>query len=332
MSEKFINLDLPLSINLKALKFNTQNPCLTINNMFNMDITTQIQNETYQEDELTFTSPEDIYKEHLPIIFFIFKHTKVVLYFFGFPGNILSCIMWLRRPLLHSSGCYLAALSISDLIFLVLSFVYDLQITWDVRTLNVPVVCQVFPVIYLTVQYMSPLLTMAFTVERFISIRFPLKRRVFCTVKRAILIIVLLTNLSIMISSIQAYFWVYDDKIHLCLARDDDKLWTNWNWATESTMFMFVPFVILIINIALILQMKKSKRVARRLYGAPKRQRSTTTKMLLVVSFYLICTTLPVSIIYALNVRYPPGVIGDFINDPVWQAHFRYTTGQRGCI
>jgi hypothetical protein len=65
-----------------------------------------------------------------------------------------------------SSGCYLAALAAGDFLFLLMHLVFELHAAWDVPTLKAAVVCETFPVLFLALQYLSPLLVLAFTVER----------------------------------------------------------------------------------------------------------------------------------------------------------------------
>jgi len=55
---------------------------------------------------------------------------------------------------------------------------------------------------------------------------------------------------------------------------------------------------------------------------------SATTFMLLAVSFYLIITTLPVTICYALSLSFPEGdaaAAPDYAADPTWRRHFVYS-------
>ena len=53
---------------------------------------------------------------------------------------------------------------------------------------------------------------------------------------------------------------------------------------------------------------------------------SATTFMLLAVSFYLIITTLPVTIFYSLALSFPQGDpdVRDYDTDPTWRRHFIY--------
>ena len=273
-------------------------------------------------------TPNDLYNKHIPIITILPKYLKVVMYIFGFPGNIMACILWLQRPLLHSSGCYLAALAISDLLVLTLSVIYDLENIWNQRTLRFPVICQLFPVLFMAVQYMSPLLTLAFTVERFISCRFPLQRRLYCTVKRATIIILIIAVFVLMAGGIQSYIWNYYYEQKLCTPRPElDDLRAKWAWATEAFMFMLVPLLILVVNVLLMFTIRKSKRLARQLYGIIPKHKTATTDMLLVVSFYLIFTTLPVTVVYAMyDVFIPSGdaCFRDNEENLEWKNHFRY--------
>lgn len=274
-----------------------------------------------------------VYEKYIPEKFVIPKVLKTILYVFGFPGNILACILWLQKPMLHSSGCYLAALAVSDVIFLIMSLMYDLTLYWKMKILDFPTICQLFPCLYLSVQYLSPLLTLAFTVERFISIRFPFKRRIYCNIKRAVCVILTLVALSLGVAGIQIYFWHYDYHSETCVNKFElVYLSEKWTWITECVMFMFVPVVILLFNILLVVTMRNSSRRAQELYGPmPPKQRTATTKMLLVVSFVLIFTTIPVSIAYSLNEKFPAGdsnSINNIADDVTWQRHLNFVLTQ----
>lgn len=268
-----------------------------------------------------------IYDKYLPIINSSSKYTRFLVYILGYPGNLLAFLVWIRKPMLQSSGVYLATLALSDLLFLILDLPYSLQTEWNVFVLNVPIVCEGFTVVYLAAQYMSPLLTLAFTTERYIAIKFPLKRRMYCTVGRALCMSICIALLSLGLCGIQGYFWKYDVELKECLRRLGDstqELWETWTWVTEMIMFLCVPLIILILNLLVIFEIRKSRKVALKLNRILFKTNATTT-MLLAVSFFLIITTLPVSIAYALYDSFPPGNdIIDIETSATWQAHFRY--------
>jgi len=98
-----------------------------------------------------------------------------VWYTVGIVGNVLSALVWLQRHMRrnNSSAVYLATLSINDTLFLLLHILLDLKEAWHVRTLDYPVVCETFSVVYLVTQYLAPTLVLGFTVERFIAVCYP---------------------------------------------------------------------------------------------------------------------------------------------------------------
>lgn len=275
------------------------------------------------------TDENSIYEKYVPGINSSSKYTRLVIYALGYPGNLIAFLVWIRKPMLQSSGVYLAALALNDLIFITLDLPYCLHTEWSVFVLNVPLICECFTVVYLAAQYMSPLLTLAFTIERYIAIRYPLKRRWYCTVRRALCTSTCIAIFSLLLCGIQGYFWNYNTTYGQCMRREStDRLWETWTWCTEMIMFLCVPLIILTLNLLVIFEINKSRKVAMKLNRILFKTNATTT-MLLAVSFFLIVTTVPVSIAYALYDSYPPGdSLKDIENNPTWQAHFRYYTAR----
>jgi hypothetical protein len=127
------------------------------------DITSSVSSE-YER------SVAELYSNYRPAIGLVDKYVTPVWYAIGFPGNLLSFAVWSRPKMRPSSGCYLAALAAADFLFLLMHLVFELQSAWDVPTLKSAVVCELFPVIFLALQYLSPLLVLAFTVERLVVV------------------------------------------------------------------------------------------------------------------------------------------------------------------
>lgn len=260
---------------------------------------------------------------------FIDKTLSPIIYILGFPGNILSFMIWIRPRMRHSSGVYLAALALVDCIFLILHVLYELEKLWEVRTINLPVICESFGVIFLTFQYLAPLLVLAFTVERYISICHPFKRERFCTTRRAEIVAVGLAIISLLICAIQGYFWTYGEQgcevRAAALYGGNRSLWNIWSWATELLIFLVVPLSVLFFNVLVILEAKRlSKYEQTQLHGRSQKT-SATTIMLLAVSFYLIFTTLPVTVVYVsvLNFEKGPECV-DQEEDPTWKKYYMY--------
>ena len=260
---------------------------------------------------------------------FIDKTLTPIIYAFGFPGNILSFLIWIRPRMRHSSGVYLAALALVDFIFLLLHVLFELEKIWEVRTINMPVICEIFPVIFLTFQYLAPLLVLAFTIERYISICHPFKRERLCTTRNAEIVSVVLACISLGICLIQGYFWTYEDgecDVRIAALRGQNySLWTIWSWTTELLLFLVVPLSVLTFNVLVI---KEAKRLSNyehtQLHGRAQKT-SATTIMLLAVSFYLIFTTLPVSVMYVSVVNFGTGPdCGVQDENSTWRKHYIY--------
>lgn len=277
----------------------------------------------------------EIYAIHNPGQAAVDKYVTPIIYILGFPGNILAFLVWIGKRMRHSSGCYLAALAVSDLMFMTLHVLFELVNVWNMAILDVPVICEMYAVFFLWSQYYSPLLVLGFTVERYISICHPFRREKLCTTRRAVIVIVLLCLLSLGLCAIQGYFLMYDYEQRICTMRKSvtdgglESVWSIWTWVTEMLIFLLVPVVVLGVNIRVI---KEARRIGREesmrsLKGTP-RKNSATTLMLLAVSFYLIVTTLPVSIMYALNYSFLEGSMTmtdeEIQNDVTWQQHFAY--------
>lgn len=250
------------------------------------------------------------------------RYVTPFIYLVGFPGNILSFIIWIQKRMRHSSGCYLAALALDDFVFLSLHVVFELHMAWQVHLLNTTMVCQVFPIVFMASQYLGPLLVLGFTTERYISICHPFRREKYCTVRRAKIVIAILVVLAICLSAVQGYFYT----MHAGSLNNDTSTSSNdthqqsmdcgprpevsaggttslmllWNLSIEILTFLLVPLAVLSLNILVIAELRRMSRVESHTLQSHSQRTSATTVMLLAVSFYLILTTLPVTIVYSL--------------------------------
>jgi hypothetical protein len=279
-------------------------------------------------------SETEFYERFCPERTVVDKYITPLIYIIGFPGNILAFIIWMKRRMRHSSGYYLASLALVDFLFLALHVVFELQEVWGVNTLNVPVFCEVYTIVFLASQYLSPLLVLGFTVERYISICHPFKREHYCTTTRAKIVTVCLAGLCLALCGIQGYFWHFDTNYGVCTIRDvvaiggTDSLWSIWTWVTETLLFLIVPLLVLLFNVLVIREAKRLSDFEHKQLRSRNQRSSATTIMLLAVSFYLIATTLPVTIVYVLYFSFPIGDLSlsydEIAIDPVWQSHFSY--------
>jgi len=96
-----------------------------------------------------------------------------VIYATGIPGNVLSAIVWLRRPLTggNTSAVYLAALAINDLVCLLTDAVYHFILDCHKRWL----LCRCVRYLIWSASCLEALLVLSFSVVRLIAIRRPLQ-------------------------------------------------------------------------------------------------------------------------------------------------------------
>lgn len=118
----------------------------------------------------------------------------------GSIGNILSVLVFFKTKLRKlSSSYYLAALGVSDTCFLLITFMHWLNFA-DVSIYNTNVFCQSFTYFSGVCSFLSVWFVVAFTVERFIAVLYPLKRQTMCTVRRAKMVLCGLTLAGIIIN------------------------------------------------------------------------------------------------------------------------------------
>jgi len=135
-----------------------------------------------------------------------------------------------------------------------------------------------------------------------------------------------------LLGSIQPYLWAYNPTTDKCSLRPHaEALWEVWSWTTEMIVFFVVPLVILIVNVLVmreVWRMSKSGPVAgpalspaardsihssrtgtearhSSVYGGGTSKNAATNAMLLTVSFYVIFTTLPATLVYVLANAFP---------------------------
>ncbi|XP_055704123.1 pyrokinin-1 receptor isoform X2 [Phlebotomus papatasi] len=182
---------------------------------------------------------------------FLITYYTPILVFTGSIGNMLSILVFCKTKLRKlSSSYYLAALGVSDTLFLVGLFISWLNFV-DVNLTNRNFFCQSF--IYLSglCSFLSVWFVVAFTVERFIAVLYPLKRQTMCTVKRAKIVLCGLTVLGcihsapfILFSSPQ-----FSERLNatICDVREEYKEhMTIFNYIDTIIVFV-VPFTAIVI-------------------------------------------------------------------------------------
>jgi hypothetical protein len=128
------------------------------------------------------------YETFMPGAFIFIRIVFVLWVVIGLPGNALSAKIWLERRMRHrnSSAIYVAALSINCVVFLVCHLITQLSVQHVVNLYRYPVVCEVFNALFFVPQYLTQLLVLGFTVDRYIAVCHPLHRAELCRTSRAV--------------------------------------------------------------------------------------------------------------------------------------------------
>lgn len=162
-------------------------------------------NYTYEEGSNHSWSEEEWGEECHPIhIFLDFFHTYYIplIIFVGLVGNLLSCVVFLTTHLkMRSSSYYLAALSSADFGFLSVLLLVYLSNNAGLELFNKQGWCQGLVYVSSVCSILSVWLIVAFTVERFIAVQYPLQRPHMCTVSRAKFIVLALTAVAMVSQS-----------------------------------------------------------------------------------------------------------------------------------
>lgn len=115
----------------------------------------------------------------------------------GSVGNIVSIVVFFRTKLRKlSSSYYLAALGMSDTVFLLSNLLSWSSYGQDILTIDI--FCKLLNFFVGASSLLSSWFVVAFTVERFIAVLYPLKRQTMCTVRRAKMMLACLLIVSLL--------------------------------------------------------------------------------------------------------------------------------------
>uniref|UniRef100_A0A2C9KQY2 G-protein coupled receptors family 1 profile domain-containing protein n=1 Tax=Biomphalaria glabrata TaxID=6526 RepID=A0A2C9KQY2_BIOGL len=292
---------------------------------------------------MNFTNQSYIFERYRPITSMFEEFSPVgvmaekilppVWYIAGFIGNPISAFIWLGQRMRrnNSSAVYLGFLSLTDMIFLMLNLMYLLHTTWGYKVYNDHVSCEIFLLAYYVPQYLSTFLVMGFTVERYVAVCHPFMKEKWCTVRKALIIILFLSTFSFLLASAHSYLWAYHTDMDVCSHRQnvDSDFITWWILITDVAVFVLVPVIVLIFNVMVIREISKiSKNNVVHRQQNRRGNGVTSTVTLLAVSFYLILTQISATVVGLLHQAFPFGdpfmSDEDIRKDQTWSRFFTF--------
>lgn len=137
----------------------------------------------------------------------------------GVLGNILVCIVIVRNASMHTStNYYLFNLAVSDLVYLLFGLPFEVILFWhQYPYLFGETFCWLSRLIKDTCTFVSVLTIVAFSIERFLAICYPLRVYVMCGLKRAVRIIIVIWTISAVCAT---PFGLYTDVHYLKFPKD----------------------------------------------------------------------------------------------------------------
>uniref|UniRef100_A0A6G1SD84 FMRFamide receptor n=1 Tax=Aceria tosichella TaxID=561515 RepID=A0A6G1SD84_9ACAR len=128
----------------------------------------------------------------------------------GLFGNLVTIIIMTRRRMRSTTNMYLAALALVDMLYLVLTFLLGLSHYPNMVGRGYYLYWQLRPFLMMLTDACSNTsvwLTVTFTIERFIAVKYPMKGKVWCTEARAKRLIVFVFLFGILFASPVPFEW-----------------------------------------------------------------------------------------------------------------------------
>ncbi|GFO44668.1 thyrotropin-releasing hormone receptor-like [Plakobranchus ocellatus] len=246
-----------------------------------------------------------------------------------------------RMRTCNTAAYYLTCLSVADLTYLILCLLFELQNPWLLGILDMHGWCQIFNALNMGVQYFCVFLVFAFTVERFLSLCFPFKSERFGKTRTPRIICCLLGVAVLLSLPQTYFWAIHplvsECQIRTDTAmRSEISFFSVYNWSTELAVFGVLPLLVLFLNVAVLNKIRKvgnlkvgtqqsnsristrtannehgsslltsdrevNKQLGRTNGGYKASSNKGTTVTLLWVSFFLILTMLPNTLMYVLQ-------------------------------
>ncbi|CAL1528694.1 unnamed protein product [Lymnaea stagnalis] len=236
----------------------------------------------------------------------------------GIVGIILTMVVLSRKTMCTSTNCYLSALAVADLLFLLLlssKILVDQLADCSFLKDSEGAMFEVYSIIFMDIfQYLTVVVTVMLGVERYIAICHPMRAMTICTVKRARVIIVALTICSFILMSPKFLDLKVD---YTPLATGGNKLVVSYMYLYDNRAYTYIvtgllltmlPLITLMaLNFRLILEIRRSSRYLQYHLGTDWHVRSVVSKEELKITMML------VSVIIAFFACHAPYMVYSFI-------------------
>lgn len=147
--------------------------------------------------------------------FWIQRVAVPLLMVIGLFGNLITVIIMTRRGMRSTTNMYLAALAFVDMLYLVLTFILGLSHYPNMAEYKYYAYWKCRPFLMMLTDACSNTsvwLTVTFTIERYIAVKYPMKGKVWCTEKRAKMLITCVFVFGILFAAPVPFEWKVIEK------------------------------------------------------------------------------------------------------------------------
>ena len=267
----------------------------------------------------------------------MYTYSTPVIVVIGVIGNVISLSVFLSKTMRKQPACYyLMALSATDLVVLI---VY-VSVEWldrglpeitgnnDASPIRYDGACHVFLYLSYVSRFLSAWLIVVFTVERYIGVCKPLKRREMCTrsfARRMIFILILVSLLLCIYKPLLSGVSRFGGSKFICGSKNQHRYASFILDAIFAVATTFVPFVVISsLNFIIIRRLFLRNRTQRLSNTASREQviRIEFTLILLVISSCFIAVTIPYFVTWTCQFLKSKCVTLDHIYSPYWYSDY----------
>ena len=233
----------------------------------------------------------------------------IIILIVGLLGNLATLLVMQRKGINKTPvSVYMSALAVTDTLVLILDFLNNwLSLTLNIGLLSNHHFCLFHRYVFTVCYTYSSWLLATLTFERFLAVTFPLTAKVVCTVKHALVTIIVEPIILFVVSSYNLWAWEVNEK-GKCTTTASPKMAFFINhvapWMRYS-LYSFIPIILIFFfNISITIQLFRahSHRVAMtgETVKASSHNERKITIMVLTVSFVFLLLTAPVAFWYII--------------------------------